>query len=203
MKLYNFPAAPNPTKVRIYLAEKGIDVPLQLVDILKGEHRTPEFTAKNPLGLLPVLELDDGTCFTESLAIIEYFEELNPEPPMFGTSPTERMRVRGLERMCDTGVLIPLARYLHHTVPFFRATRTQDPAVAAHSLATTHATLAHLDQVIGDRPFMAGTTPTVADCSLYAGLLFASNLRRPLNLAPYPNLDRWWTNFGQRPSASA
>ena len=78
MKVYDFPGAPNPKKLRVYLAEKGIKVPIETVDIVSGKNRTPEFLRKNPLGGLPVLELDDGSCLTESLAIIEYFEELNP-----------------------------------------------------------------------------------------------------------------------------
>ncbi len=82
MKIYDFAGAPNPRKVRVYLAEKGITVPMEPVDIISGQNRTPEFLKKNPLGGLPVLELDDGTCVPESLAIIEYFEELHPTPPM-------------------------------------------------------------------------------------------------------------------------
>ena len=78
MKLYDFPFAPNPRKLRVYLAEKGIEIPRVTVNLTKGEQVAPEFTAKNPMGGLPVLELDDGTCLRESLAIIEYLEELHP-----------------------------------------------------------------------------------------------------------------------------
>ena len=89
MKIYDFVGAPNPKKLRVYLAEKGIRVPFEPVDILAGETRKPEFQKKNPMGGLPVLELDDGTCLNESLAIIEYFEELHPAPPMIGTTPLD------------------------------------------------------------------------------------------------------------------
>ena len=85
MKLYDFVGAPNPKRVRVYLAEKGLKVPTQQVNILSGENRAPEFLAKNPMGGLPVLELDDGTYLPESLAIIEYLEDLHPTPPMIGT----------------------------------------------------------------------------------------------------------------------
>src|SRR5712692_9124803 len=105
MKIYDFVGAPNPKKLRVYLAEKGIKVPVESVNIVTGENRAPEFLKKNPLGGLPVLELDDGTYLPESLAIIEYFEELHPNPPMIGTSPLERARVRALERIADLGVL--------------------------------------------------------------------------------------------------
>ncbi|HYC23206.1 MAG TPA: glutathione S-transferase N-terminal domain-containing protein, partial [Candidatus Bathyarchaeia archaeon] len=105
MKIYDFVGAPNPKKLRVYLAEKGISVRLEPVDIITGANRKPEFLAKNPLGGLPVLELDDGTHLPESLAIIEYFEELHPTPPMIGSTPLERARVRALERIAELGVL--------------------------------------------------------------------------------------------------
>ena len=85
MKLYYFPIAPNPTKVRIYLAEKGIEMEQVLVNLIKGEQKSEEHRARNPLANLPVLELDDGTHLSESLAIIELLEELHPQPPMIGT----------------------------------------------------------------------------------------------------------------------
>ena len=115
MKLYYFPVAPNPTKVRIYLAEKGIEIEQVLVNLVKGEQKTPEHLARNPFGSLPVLELDDGTHLTESLAIIELFEDLYPDPPMIGTDPFERARVRRLERIADLGVLLPVGRIIHAT----------------------------------------------------------------------------------------
>ena len=115
MRLYYFPIAPNPTKVRIYLAEKGIEIEQVLVNLVKGEQKSPEHLARNPFGNLPVLELDDGTHLTESLAIIELFEELYPDPPMIGTDPFERARVRMLERIADLGVLAPVGRIIHAT----------------------------------------------------------------------------------------
>src|SRR5512144_2168168 len=115
MKLYDFPFAPNPRKLRVYLGEKGIEIPRVVVNIVKGEQNTPAFRAKNPMGGVPVLELDDGSCLRESLAIIEYLEELHPEPPMIGTTPLERARVRALERTADLGVLIGVARVFHAT----------------------------------------------------------------------------------------
>ncbi len=90
MKLHEFTMAPNPRRVRIFLAEKGIQVPFEQVDIGKGENRTPEFLAKNPMGRVPVLELDDGTYLAESVAICRYFEEQHPEPPLLGTDAKDR-----------------------------------------------------------------------------------------------------------------
>ena len=120
MKLYVFQVAPNPTKVRLYVAEKnalGDELPVEevSVNIPEGEARTREFLAKNPHGQLPVLELDDGRCFAESLAIIEYLEELHPEPPMIGSTPLEPARTRRLERIAELGVLFRLSYYVHYT----------------------------------------------------------------------------------------
>ncbi len=115
MKLYVLPVAPNPTKPRCYVAEKGIEIEQVLVDLREGAQRQPEFRAKNPLGRLPVLELDDGECIAESLPIIEYLEELYPDPPMIGRTPLERLRVRSAERLVDTGVLGPAALVVHAT----------------------------------------------------------------------------------------
>src|SRR5690348_5694187 len=115
MKVYDFVGAPNPKKLRVYLAEKGLSIPCVPVNIVSGENRTPEFLRKNPLGGLPVLELDDGSHLTESLAIIEYLEELHPTPPMLGTTPRERARVRELERIAELGVLNAVATYFQNT----------------------------------------------------------------------------------------
>lgn len=171
MKLYTFPVAPNPTKVRVYLAEKGLEIETALVNLPKGEQKSPGFLALNPLGKLPVLELDDGSVLTESLAIIEYLEELHPEPPLIGRDPLERARVRELERLCDLGVLLNVGRAVHATKsPLGWPPR---PQVAEQSLAHLDDNLAVLDARIGAGPFVAGERVTIADCTLWAALGFA------------------------------
>ena len=127
MKVYDFVGAPNPKKLRVYLAEKGITIPCQQVNIVTGENRNAEFLKKNPLGGLPVLELDDGSHLTESLAIIEYLEDLHPTPPMIGTTPLERARVRELERICELGVLSSVAQIFQNTHPFMAGCGGQRP----------------------------------------------------------------------------
>jgi len=177
MKLYAFPIAPNPTRVRLYLAEKraaGARIELEevVVDLREGQQRTPEHLARNPLGRLPVLELADGTHLTESLAIIQYLEELHPEPPMIGADPLARARVREIERIAELGVMVPVSRILH-------ATRSPlglppNPEVAAHYRALLPKALTVLDQRLSDgRPFVAGPRPTIADCTLAAAFQFA------------------------------
>ena len=202
MKLYDFVGAPNPKKVRVYLAEKGLTVPTEQVNIVTGENRQPEFLKKNPMGGLPVLQLDDGTFLAESLAIIEYLEELHPTPPMFGTTPVERARVRSLERLIDLSVLGRIAAIFQHTHPFMAGRLKQSPEAADNARGQLAATLGVLDAQIGERPFVAGSRPSIADCTLYAALEFAEFAGVPLDPA-YARVGRWYQAFRGRPSAQA
>jgi glutathione S-transferase len=200
MKLYDFAGAPNPKKVRVYLAEKGITVPVEPVNIVSGENRTPEFLKKNPLGTLPVLELDDGSYLTESLAIMEYFEELYPNPPMIGTAPLERARVRELERIADLGVFLRVATIFQNTHPFM-AGRLKQSADAADNARNQLATfLKVIDRRIGSHPFVAGERPSIADCTLLAALDFAEFAQVQID-PRCANVARWYSSFKQRPSA--
>jgi glutathione S-transferase len=202
VRLYVFPIAPNPTRVRLYLAEKraaGGALALEevTVDLRAGEQRQPEHLARNPLGRLPVLELPDGAHLTESLAIIEYLEEIAPEPPLIGRTPERRARVRELERIAETAVLAPIARIVH-------ATRSPlglppSPEVAAWARSVLPEGLGRLDAVLADgRPFLAGDEPTVADCTLAAALQFGrfGGAERP----PHAWLDAWDERYRARPA---
>ena len=202
MKIYDFVGAPNPKKLRVYLAEKGIQVPSQPVNIVTGENRAPDFLAKNPLGGLPVLELDDGSCLTESLAIMEYFEELHPQPPMIGTTSLERARTRELERIAELGVLTRVATIFQTTHPFMAARFKQSPDAADNARKLLAGALKVLDGKIGRRPFVAGERPTIADCTLLAALEFADFAQVEIDPS-CGNVVRWYANFKQRPSAQA
>jgi glutathione S-transferase len=202
MKLYDFAGAPNPKRVRVYLAEKGINIPTQQVNILSGENRAPEFLAKNPMGGLPVLELDDGTYLPESLAIIEYLEDLHPTPPMIGTTPAERARVRALERIAELSILGRVATVFQNSHPFFagRVKQSPDAADSARNMLKNASRV--LDGLIGKGPFVAGAKPTIADCTLVAAFNFAEFAGVPMD-PECTNLQRWWNNFKERPSAQA
>lgn len=177
MKLYFFPVAPNPTRVRLYLAEKaagGAEIPIEqvLVNLREGEQNDPDHLARNPFGKLPVLELDDGSFLLESLAIIEYLEERFPDPPLIGRSPEERARVRELERIAEMGVLHSVARIVHATNSPLGLPAI--PEVAAQARTTLEPALRVLDARLSDeRPFVAGERPTIADSTLQAALQFA------------------------------
>ncbi len=199
MKIYDFPFAPNPTKLRVYLREKGLELPRVTVNLVHGEQNRPEFLAKNPNGALPVLELDDGRCITESLAILEYLEELHPEPPMIGRDPVERALVRSFERFVDLNVLIRLARIVHNSaspLPGFQGV----PEIAAAERSRLPKVLRIVDERIGKGPFALGEKPTIADCTLYAGLRFAETAGGLEVPAEHPNLRRWYRDFSKRPS---
>lgn len=201
MKLYDFRFAPNPRKLRVYLAEKGISIPLVPVNITQGEQRTPEMLARNPMAGLPILELDDGTCLRESLAIIEYLEELHPEPPMIGVTPLERAQVRALERTADLGMIGGVARVFHNTLAVLPG-RTPDPAQAAVARRDLEKPASFFDAVLADRrPFVAGDRVTIADCTLFAALEFERTGK--LGIAWPPHLAAWFARFRERPSAEA
>ena len=208
MKLYSFPIAPNPTRVRLYLAEKaeaGSPIPIETVTVNlgSGEQNSAAHRARNPLGALPVLELDDGRFLTESLAIIEYLEERHPEPPLLGCDPFERARVRELERIAELRVLWPVAYIVH-------ATRSPlglpaAPEVAAFFRQRLPAALGVLESALADgRPFLAGDRVTIADCTLAAALQFGRFGDLDLDLAlDHPHLSAWDSRYRERPAAQA
>ena len=202
MKIYDFVGAPNPKKLRVYLAEKGLRIPFEPVNIMTGDNRKPDFLKKNPMGGLPVLELDDGGCLSESLAIIEYLEELNPTPPMIGTTPGARARVRELERIADIGVLGGVGQYFQNTHPFMAQRVKQSPEAAENAKTRLAGSLKVLDAAIGAKPFVAGERSTIADCTLFAALEFAEFSQAPVDPA-CKNVARWYAAFKERPSAAA
>ncbi len=207
MKLYFFPIAPNPTKVRLYLAEKahgGAQIPLELhtVSIPEGEHQSEAHRARNPFGTLPVLEFDDGRCLLESLAIIEYLEERFPSPPMIGENAEERAIRRQIERIADLRVLGTIAGLVHAT----RSPLGGPPCevTAARNREALPKGLGWLEALASDgRPFLAGQTPGVADCTVAAALQFGRFRELPeVALADdYPNLHRWHEAYRERPPA--
>ena len=202
MKVYDFVGAPNPKRLRVYLAEKGLRIPVESVNIVAGENRTPEFLKKNPMGGLPVLELDDGSHLSESLAIIEYLEELHPTPSMIGTTPRERARVRELERITELGVLGRVGTIFQNSHPFFAGRIKQSPDTAENARGQLASVLKVVDAAIGGQPFVAGERPSIADCTLYAALEFAEFAAVPLDPA-LGNVGRWYAGFKKRPSATA
>ena len=202
MKLYGSPVAPNPRRVRIFLAEKDIEVPIVDVDILKAENRQPDFLAKNPLGGVPILELDDGAILAESTAICRYFEETKPEPPLMGLDARDRAIVEMWLRRVEFEVTFPIFQAFRNTHDFFKGRITQVPEWGAVCKKRAIQQLAWLDGELGDRPFVAGDRYTIADIALLVGIDFGrvSEIR----VEPeHKNLARWYGEVSSRPSAKA
>ncbi len=203
-RLYFFPVAPNPTRVRLYLAEKraaGASLELEEVpvNLPEGEQKRPEHLRRNPLGKLPVLELDDGTFLTESLAIIQYLEETVPEPPMIGTDPLERARVREAERIAEMGVLVPVAQIVHSTRSPLGL--PPNPALEENFRRVLPNGLRVLDERLSDgRPFVAGVRPTITDCTLQAAFQFARFGKVEID-AEFTHLARWDRDYRKREPA--
>jgi len=203
MKLYDGGRAPNPRRVRIFLAEKGIEVPLVPVDMEAMGHRSPEVTGLNPLQRLPVLVLDDGTVLTESIAICRYLEELNPEPPLFGTGALARALVEMWQRRMELNLLFPVAQAFRHIHPAM--VEWEVPQVAAWGEANkpkAQEFLAVLDRELADREFIAGDAYSVADIT---GLV-AVDFMKPARIevpAGLTNVRRWYDAVKARPSATA
>ena len=202
MKLYDSTIAPNPRRVRIFLAEKGLSVPLEQVDLRAAVNRQPEFLAKNPMGGLPVLELDDGTCIAESLVICEYFEDAFPEPPLIGRDPKERALARLWERRMELEVMFPMLSAFRHSSPFFAGRITQVPEMVEPSRAAARKRLAWVDEELARRPFVAGDRYTIADITLFCTIDFAGMVGEAYDPS-LTHLAAWHEKMKARPSAAA
>jgi glutathione S-transferase len=158
----------------MFIDEKGIDIPISNVSIESGEHRAPRMLELNPLGQLPVLELDDGRGLSESIAICRYLEELHPEPVLFGANPTERALVEMWLRRVELGLFTPAVEYGHHTQPFFRDHFVQIAAWATRCKDRVEECCALLDRTLTASTHVAGDTFTVADLTTYCGIEVAA-----------------------------
>jgi len=202
MKIYEFKDFPNPRRVRIFLAEKGIEVPTVSVDIVKAENRQLAFLAKSPLGGVPVLELDDGTTLSEATAICRYFEEVQPDPPLMGTDARARAIVEMWLRRVEVEVAFPIMQTFRNTHDFFKGRIPQVAEWGTVCRKQALEQLAWLDGEMADRPFVAGDRYTIADITLLIGVDFGrvSDIR----IDPEPkNLTRWYGEVSSRPSARA
>lgn len=202
MKIYNSSTAPNPRRVRIFLAEKGIQVQYEEVDIVKAINRGPEFRKKNPMAAVPVLELDDGTCIAESVAICRYFEEIQPQPPLFGVDARDRALVEMWNRRMEFALFIPIADAFRQRHEFFKGRIRQVPEYAETQRLNADDHLQWLDGELAGRRFIAGERFTIADITAQVAIDFG----RVSKIAVKPeqkNLARWHAEVSSRPSAKA
>lgn len=203
MKLYGAPKpAPNPRRVRIFLAEKGVDLPETPVSLMKGEHKSPDHRARNSLGQVPTLELDDGTCISETVAICRYFEEVRPEPPLFGRTAVEKALVDMWVRRVEFTVMAPVGAFWRHAHPLTARLITQFKDFGESNREGYAAAQRWLDRELADRPHLTGDDFTIADICLLTTVDFAEWIGLPL-LEEAANLRAWRDRVAARPSASA
>ncbi|HZD92438.1 MAG TPA: glutathione S-transferase [Pseudolabrys sp.] len=203
MKLYDNKMAPNPRRARIFLAEKGISVPTENVDIGAKEHLTPEYGAVNPLQRMPALVLDDGTVITESIAICRYFEALQPEPALFGTGAEGIALVEMWNRRCELNLFFGVAHVFRHTHPAMKELEVpQVPEWAEANRPRVADFLKLLDARLKDNEFIAGAHYSVADITALCAVDFMKPARvaMPEGLS---HLQRWRDAVSARPSARA
>lgn len=203
MKLYDSRVAPNPRRTRIFLAEKGISLPTEQVDIMTMQHKTPEYAAINPFQRMPALVLDDGTVITESIAICRYFESLQPDPPLFGVGAKEIALVEMWNRRAEINFFANVAavfRHLHPSMKDLEVPQVPDYAEASRPRVTWFLEL--LERELADREFIAGDRFSVADITT----LCAVDFMRPGRLTipeGAENVKRWHAAMSARPSAKA
>ena len=202
MKLYEDQRAPNPRRVRVFLAEKGIDVPRRQLDIMAGEHKAPPLSVLNPFERLPILELDDGQVICESLAICRYFEAVQPDPPLFGAGALDQAMVEMWQRRVELSLFMPVSFAFRHGHP--RMAGLEVPQVkewGEANLAKIPKMLDYFDGELGQREFVAGDRFSVADITALCAVDFMKVVR--LSLDGHENLRRWHAEVSGRPSASA
>jgi glutathione S-transferase len=203
MKLYDGGRAPNPRRVKVFLAEKGITIPVEQVDLGKLAHKSAAYAAINPLQRVPALELDDGTIISESIAICRYFERLHPEPPLFGTDAKDAALVEMWERRAEFHLLAPISHVFRNSHPAMKEMEVpQVPAWAEANKPRIMDFLELLDRELKGRRYIAGDRYSVADITgmISVDFLKPAKLTVPDNLT---SVKRWHEDVSARPSSNA
>ena len=202
MILHDLTAGMHPRRVRIFLAEKGLSIERREVAAASGANSQPEFLRLNPLGKLPVLELDDGSAIAESLAICRYLETMSPDPPLMGRTPREAAHIEMWTQRMDNELSRPIAETFRHGSDFYRGRIEQVPEVATWSSGRAVQTMRWLDGELAGRRYIAGDEYSMADivaqCACVLGKF--TGLRIPPELT---HLSRWFSEVTARPSARA
>ncbi len=209
MKLYDFGRAPNPRRVRVYLAEKGIDIPTVDINLLEGEQLSAEFRAINPGAMVPVLETDDGIYLSESIAICKYIEALHPEPSLFGEDAIGEARVLMWNNIVENEGMFAVAEVLRNSLPAFQNRAlpgpmdlAQIPALVERGRARCDNFFDRIEQRLSDSPFLAGDGFSVADITLLVAVDAAKFVDIDA-LTARPALAGWHQQVSSRPSVQA
>ncbi len=203
MKIIETNSAPNPRRVRIFLAEKGISVPFEQRNLMSGELKEAPFSAINPLQRVPVLVLDDGTAISESVAICRYFEELQPNPPLFGSGPLQRAMIEMWQRRAELGLLFHVAQAFRHLHP--KMSQLEVPQIAAWGESNKDKAIEMMkifDHQLRQNRFVAGADYSIADITAMVAIDFT----KPAKIAMPDDLEslkRWYGEVSARLSAAA
>lgn len=206
MKLYTSVRAPNPRRVAMFIAEKGLaDIEPVIIDLNAGQHRSPEHLARNPFGRVPALELDDGRILSETRAICSWLEGYAPEPNLMGEGYDERAFIEMTDRRVELHLFYGIANFVRHTHPGLAVLeQPQFPEYGKAQGEKMRETARWLDQVLAAQPFVAGQRFTIADITAFCALEFARGLMRfrPAQ-EDMPHLQAWRDRIAERPSAAA
>lgn len=209
MKLFDMAGAPNPRRVRVFLAEKDIDVEKIQIDIMNGENLKSDYLAINPRGVLPTLQLDDGSIVDEASAICRYFEEVKPEPPLYGESPKSKAIIESWVRQIEGDAFTPTADVLRNANPAFENrsipgtnNTAQVPALAERGTDRVLAFYKRLDRHLAGSKFIASDSFSAADITAMCAIDFAEfvGIAVPAELT---SLADWRARMALRPSAQA
>ncbi len=203
MKLYDLPPSPNARRVRIFIAEKGLEIPIVPVNMMTGENQSEDYLAKNSLGKMPLLELDDGTCIAESAAICRYLEEMNPNPPLMGRNPLEKALVEMWHRRMELEFLIPMITIFLHTGEMWKDRVTQIPQVAETGILNVKERMEWLDRELDGKEFITGEDYTVADIAAQCAFVMGKAALGLRIAEDQLNLSNWFTRVSSRPTARA
>ena len=203
MKFYNS-IGPNPHVVKMFMAEKGLTLPREEINLMAGENRQPPYVAKNPTGQMPALELDDGVVLAEITAICEYLDELHPTPPLIGSTPEERAVTRMWARRIDLNIVEPMANGFRYSqgLQLFENRMRCIPQAADDLKAIAKEKLAWLDGQIAGKTWICGDRFTLADILLFCFIEFGAQVGQPLDGAN-TNIAAWRERVKARPSAAA
>ena len=208
MKFFDCATAPNPRRVRIFLAEKGVAIPTQQIDLAGGEQFSPSFRAINPRCSVPVLVLDDGTAISDVLAICRYIEDLHPSPALMGTSPKDKAVIAMWERRMEVDGLLAAAEALRNSAPRLKGRALvgphdyeQIPALAERGRARLLDFYNDLELRLADSPFVAGPEFSVADITAILAVDFATRIKLPMPDGAKA-VRRWYEAMSARPSMS-
>lgn len=201
MLLYTYPGAISPARVKFFMAEKGVEIPERVVDLMALEHKTAEYRSRIPNGRVPALQLDSGEVLCETMAICTYLEGAHPEPNLLGETPLERARIEMWARMMEFELMLPMAMAFRHLVPAMKVLERQVEAFGKIQHEVALKRIRRLDRELADKPWIAGDRFSPADITAWCSFRFFRPARFTLDEST-PHVLAWFGRVGERPAAA-